>query len=86
MAETAAVSRRYWPLLKAVDRDGFARAEFEARTRRAFSRLLRGKRDELPHLWRLLRERPFAVLMRLACLFPTVLLERFRRLLPARYL
>jgi glycosyltransferase involved in cell wall biosynthesis len=86
MAETAAVSQRYWPLVTVLDREGFARAEFEAQTRLAFSKLLRGKRDELPHLWRLLRERPFAVLLRLASLFPTVLLERFRRLLPARYL
>jgi glycosyltransferase involved in cell wall biosynthesis len=86
MAETAAVSRRYWPLVKDLDRDGFERSEFEARLRRAASKLLRRNGDGLPLLWRSLKERPFAALFRLALLFPTVLFERLGRLLPARHL
>jgi glycosyltransferase involved in cell wall biosynthesis len=85
MAETAAVSQRYWHLLPAVDRDGFERAEFDARVRRTFSKLLRGRRDALPLLRRVLRERPLAALLRLTWLFPAVLLERLRRLRPARF-
>jgi glycosyltransferase involved in cell wall biosynthesis len=82
MSETAAVSQRYWPLVKDLDREGFERAEFEARVRRAASKLLRLNREGLPLLWRVLRERPLAALLRLACLFPTVLFERFGRLPP----
>lgn len=85
MAETAAVSQRYWPLLKEVDREGFERAEHGARVRRAASQLVRGKRTGLPLLWRALRERPLAAAARLALLGPTVLAERFRRSLPRRY-
>ena len=86
MAETAAVSRRYWHLVADLDRDGFERAAFEARLRRAVSKLLRRNREGLPLLWRSLRERPFAALFRLAFLLPTVLFERLGRLLPARHL
>ncbi len=85
MSETAAVSQRYWPLLEEVDRRGFERAEHAARVRRAVSQLLRGRRAGLKLLWRALRERPFAAMVRLASLGPTVLSERFRRLLPTRY-
>ncbi|MGZ5476758.1 MAG: glycosyltransferase family 2 protein [Thermoanaerobaculia bacterium] len=85
MAETAAVSQRYWPLVKDLDREGFERAEFEARVRRTFSKLLRRNRDGFSLLRRVLRERPLAALLQLAFLFPVVLLERLRRLRPARY-
>jgi glycosyltransferase involved in cell wall biosynthesis len=85
MAETAAVSQRYWSLVEEVDREGFERAEHEARVRRAVSQLLRGRRAGLTLLWRALRERPFAAMARLALLGPIVLSERFRRLLPTRY-
>jgi glycosyltransferase involved in cell wall biosynthesis len=85
MAETAAVSQRYWHLLSTVDREGFERAEFETLVRRAFSKLLRGRRDALPLLWRVLREHPLAALLRLTWLFPAVLIERLRRLRRARY-
>lgn len=86
MAETAMVSRRYWHLVKNLDRDGFERSEFEARVRRGASKLLRGKRDGLDLLWRSLKERPFITTMRLVSLFPRVLFERLGRLRPARYL
>ena len=86
MAETAAVSQRYWHLVKDVDRAGFERAEFEARLRRGASKLARGNREGLALLWRSLKERPFAALFRLTMLFPTVLFERVSRLLPARHL
>ncbi len=85
MAETAAVSRRYWPLLPNVDREGFARAEHKARVRRAASKLIRGNREGWPLLWRALRERPIAALVQLALLGPTVLAERMMRALPRRY-
>ncbi|HET8775525.1 MAG TPA: glycosyltransferase family 2 protein [Thermoanaerobaculia bacterium] len=85
MAETAAVSRRYWPLLESVDREGFERSEHEARVRRAASQLIRGKREGLALLWRALRERPLAAVCRLALLVPTVLVERLLRSLPRRY-
>lgn len=85
MAETAAVSQRYWPLLDEVDREGFERAEHASRVRRAASQLVRGKREGLPLLWRALRERPLTAIARLALLVPTVLIERFRRSLPKRY-
>jgi glycosyltransferase involved in cell wall biosynthesis len=85
MAETAAVSQRYWPLLEEVDRPGFERAEHEARLRQAASQLIRGRRKGLALLWRALRERPLATAARLALLGPTVLMERFRRSLPRRY-
>ena len=85
MAETAAVSQRYWPLLDDVDHEGFERSKHAARVRRAASQLIRGKREGWPLLWRTLRERPFAAMARLALLAPTVLMERFRRLLPTRY-
>ncbi len=85
MAETAAVSQRYWPLLDEVDREGFERAQHAARVRRAASQLVRGKRKGLPLLWRALRERPLTAIARLALLGPTVLIERVRRLLPTRY-
>jgi glycosyltransferase involved in cell wall biosynthesis len=86
MTETAAVSRRYWHLVKDLDREGFERSEFEARVRRAASKLLRGKREGVALLWRSLKERPFVTPLRLAMLFPSVLFERLRRLLPVRYL
>lgn len=86
MAETAAVSQRYWPLLEAVDRQGFERAEHAVRVRRAVSRLVRGRRDGLPLLWRALRERPLATVLRVALVGPAVLAERVRRSLPRRYL
>jgi glycosyltransferase involved in cell wall biosynthesis len=85
MAETAMVSQRYWVLLDDVDSDGFERSEHAARVRRAASQLIRGKREGWPLLWRSMRERPFAAMARLAFLAPTVLMERFRRLLPTRY-
>jgi glycosyltransferase involved in cell wall biosynthesis len=86
MAETAIVSRRYWPLIKDLDRAGFDRAEFEARVRRGASKLMRGKRGGLPLLWRSMKERPFVTPIRLASLFPTALLERLGRLRTGRYL
>jgi len=85
MAETAAVSQRYWPLLADVDREGFERSEHAARVRRGASQLIRGKREGWALLWRALRERPVTAVARLALLAPTVLMERFRRLLPTRY-
>jgi glycosyltransferase involved in cell wall biosynthesis len=85
MAETAAVSRRYWHLLQSVDREGFERAQFDAAVRRAGSKLLRGRPEALPLLWRVVRERPMTALLQLTSLFPTVLFERLRRLRPARY-
>jgi len=85
MEETAAVSRRYWQLVANVDREGFERAQLEAQVCRAFSKLLRGNREALPLLRRLLREHPLTVPLRMAWLFSTVLLERLRRLRPARY-
>ncbi len=85
MGETAAVSRRYWHLVKELDRDGFARAQFEAEVRRALSKLLRLKRDALPLVRRLLRQRPLAVSLRMAWLLPTILAECLARLRPARY-
>jgi glycosyltransferase involved in cell wall biosynthesis len=42
MAETAAVSQRYWALLDNVDREGFERSEHAARVRRGVSQLIRG--------------------------------------------
>ena len=81
MAETAAVSRRYWHLVADLDRQGFERAEFEARVRRAFSRLLRFRRDGLTLLGQVVRERPLAALLRLAALGPIVVFERLRRAL-----
>lgn len=86
MRETAAVSQRYWPLLETVDREGFERAEHTALVRRGAAHLLRGKRDGFALLCRALRERPLAAIARLGWLGPTVLMERLRRLLPARYL
>lgn len=85
MAETAMVSQRYWALLDDVDREGFERSEHAARLRRGASQLIRGKREGLALLGRALRERPFASIAQLALLAPTVLMERFRRLLPTRY-
>ncbi len=78
MQETAAVSRRYWPLLEHVDREGFERAEHTARVRRGAARLLRGRGDGFALLRRALRERPLATLAQLACLVPVVLMERLR--------
>jgi glycosyltransferase involved in cell wall biosynthesis len=86
MQETAAVSQRYWPLLESVDREGFARAEHTARLRRGASHVLRGRREGFVLMRRALRERPFVTIAQLAWLGPTVLMERLRRLLPARYL
>ena len=86
MAETAAVSQRYWHLVKSLDRAGFERAEYEARVRRGASKLLRGRRGGLPLLWRSLKERPFVTPIRLASLFPAVLFERLGRLRSGRYL
>lgn len=86
MAETAEVSRRYWPLLASVDREGFERAEHAARVRRGAAHLIRGKRDGVAMLGRALRERPLPTITQLAWLGPTVVLERLRRLWPARYL
>jgi glycosyltransferase involved in cell wall biosynthesis len=85
MAETAAVSQRYWHLLPSVDRAGFNRAQFDAEVRRTFSKLIRGRREALPVLWRVFRERPLRALMQLALLFPRVFAERLRRLLPTRH-
>jgi len=86
MAETAAVSRRYWHMVKDLDREGFERSEFEAGVRHAASKLLRGKREGLPLLWRSLKEHPLVTPLRLATLFPSVFLERLSRLRPGRYL
>lgn len=85
MAETAAVSQRYWPLLPNVDREGFERAEHKARVRRAASKVIRGNREGWPLLWSGLRERPIAALTQLMLLGPTVLTERIGRALPRRY-
>lgn len=86
MAETGAVSRRYWMLIENLDRAGFERSEFEARLRRAASKLIRRNREGLPLLRASLRERPVATLLRLAWLFPTVLVERLGRIWPGRHL
>ncbi|MGH9418409.1 MAG: hypothetical protein ACRD3J_00430, partial [Thermoanaerobaculia bacterium] len=86
MAETAAVSRRYWHLVKDPDREGFERSELEARVRRGASKLVRGNREGLSLIWRSLKERPSVTLFRLATLFPTVAFERVSRLRPGRYL
>lgn len=86
MNETAAVSQRYWSLVPDVDREGFARAEHTACLRRGASHLLRGKWDGFAFLRRALRERPFASIAQLVTLGPTILLERLRRLRPARHL
>jgi glycosyltransferase involved in cell wall biosynthesis len=85
MAETAAVSRRYWALLPAVDREGFERAEHATLVRRGASRLVRGRREGLALLRRAFRERPLAALARLALVVPAVVVERVRRWMPARY-
>jgi glycosyltransferase involved in cell wall biosynthesis len=85
MAETAKVSQRYWALLDEVDREGFERSEHIARVRRGASQVIRGNRAGLPLLRRGFRERPLSTIAQLAMLVPTVLLERFRRALPARY-
>lgn len=85
MAETAMVSQRYWALLDRVDREGFERSEHAARVRRAASQLIRGRREGWQLLRRAIHERPVAAMARLALLAPTVLKERFRRLLPTRY-
>jgi len=85
MAETAVVSQRYWHLLPSVDRPGFNRAQFDAEVRRTFSKLIRGRREALPVLWRVLHERPMRALVQLALLFPRVFAERLRRLRPARH-
>jgi glycosyltransferase involved in cell wall biosynthesis len=86
MAETAAVSRRYWHLVKNPDTEGFERSQYEARVRRGASKLIRGNAEGLPLLWRSLKEKPFKTLLRLATLFPTVLFERISRLRPGRHL
>ena len=86
MAETAAVSRRYWHLLKDLDREGFERSEFEARLRRGASKLLRGKWEGLALLRQAMKEHPFTTPIRLASLFPHVLLERVGRRRPRRYI
>ena len=86
MAETAAVSRRYWALINDLDQAGFERSEYESRLRRAASKLLRFNRDGLPLLRACLREHPLATLLRLAWLFPTVLIERLGRLRPGRHI
>ena len=85
MAETAAVSRRYWPLVKNLDHEGFERSEFEARLRRAASKLLRFDREGLPLLSACLRKHPIATPIRVAWLFPMVILERLGRLRPGRH-
>lgn len=85
MAETAAVSQRYWPLLDSVDREGFARSEHAVRVRRGASHVIRGRREGLALLRQALVERPIATLVQLALLVPTVVVERIRRLLPTRY-
>jgi glycosyltransferase involved in cell wall biosynthesis len=86
MAETAAVSRRYWALIENLDAAGFERSEYEARLRRAASKLLRFNREGLPLLRACLREHPLATPIRLAWLFPTVLVERLGRLRPGRHI
>jgi glycosyltransferase involved in cell wall biosynthesis len=86
MAETAAVSRRYWALVENLDLAGFERSEYEARLRRAASKLLRLNRDGLPLLRSCLREHPVATPLRLAWLFPTVLVERLGRLRRGRHI
>lgn len=85
MAETAMVSQRYWSLLDDVDREGFERSEHAARVRRGASQLIRGRREGLTLLRHALREQPAASIAQLALLGPRVLMERVRRLLPARY-
>jgi glycosyltransferase involved in cell wall biosynthesis len=86
MAETAAVSRRYWALIDDLDLAGFERSEFEARLRLASSKLLRFNREGLPLLRACLRERPLSAPLRLAWLFPMVLLERLGRLRRGRHI
>lgn len=86
MAETAAVSRRYWLLVDDLDRPGFERSEFEARLRRAASKLIRFNREGLPLLRFCLREHPLATPLRLAWLFPTVLAERLGRMRRRRHI
>jgi hypothetical protein len=86
MAETAAVSLRYWGLVEDLDRAGFERSEYAARLRRAASKLVRLNREGLPLLRACLREHPFQTPFRLALLFPTVLIERLGRMLPGRHI
>jgi glycosyltransferase involved in cell wall biosynthesis len=86
MAETAEVSRRYWHLVSDLDAAGFERSQDEARVRLGASKLIRGNATGLPLLWRALKERPFVTPLRLAMLFPTVLIERLNRLRPGRHL
>jgi glycosyltransferase involved in cell wall biosynthesis len=85
MAETAAVSQRYWPLLQEVDREGFERAEHEARVRRAASRSSFAEDERDSPSSGALRAAALAAVARLALLGPAVLMERFRRSLPRRY-
>jgi glycosyltransferase involved in cell wall biosynthesis len=86
MAETAAVSRHYWPLIENLDRAGFERSEFEARVRRAGSMLVRRNAEGLSLLRLCLRERPFAALLHLAMQVPMVIAERIGRMRYQRYL
>jgi len=86
MAETAEVSRRYWHLVRDLDVEGFERSQYEARVRRGASKLLRGNAEGLSLLWGALKERPLVTPLRLAILFPTVLIERLGRLRPGRHL
>jgi glycosyltransferase involved in cell wall biosynthesis len=85
MAETAAVSQRYWALLPEVDREGFERAQHATLVRRGASQLVRGKGEGLTLLFRAFRERPWAAIIRLALVVPAVVVERLRRWLPTRY-
>jgi glycosyltransferase involved in cell wall biosynthesis len=86
MAETTEVSRRYWHLVKDLDIAGFERSQYKARVRLGASKLLRGNGEGLPLLWRALKERPLVTPLRLAMLFPMVLIERIKRLRPGRHL
>jgi glycosyltransferase involved in cell wall biosynthesis len=86
MAETAEVSRRYWHLVSDLDAAGFERSQYEARVRLGASKLIRGNTAGLPLLWRALKERPLVTPLRLVALFPTVLIERLKRLRPGRHL
>ena len=86
MGETAVVSRRYWHLVKDLDREGFERSELESRVRRGASKLVRRNREGFSLLLKSLKERPLVTLVRFATLLPTVFFERLHRMRPGRYL
>jgi len=69
-----------------LDAAGYERSQYEARVRLGASKLIRGNAEGLPLIWRALKKRPFVTPLRLVALFPTVLIERLKRLRPGRHL